>query len=143
MTVIRNITLDDAPAICEISSQEMGYDCDLELVKRKIQRLDLTREAVFVAEEESQVLGFIHIERYEVLYFESMANILGLAVRKDFQNKGLGKTLLLTAENWARENGISLMRLNSGISRRNAHGFYEHLGYTSEKEQKRFLKKLE
>lgn len=143
MTVIRKITLDDAPAICEISSQEMGYDCDLELVKRKIQRLDLTREAVFVAEEESQVLGFIHVERYEVLYFESMANILGLAVRKDFQKKGLGKSLLLTAENWARENGISLMRLNSGISRRNAHGFYEHLGYTSEKEQKRFLKKLE
>ena len=142
MPVIRKITMDDAPAVCEIAYQEMGYESNLELVQTKIQRLDSEREAVFVAEEESQVIGFVHVERYEVLYFESMANILGLAVRKNFQKNGLGKKLLLEAEKWAMENGIYLMRLNSGVSRKNAHGFYEHMGYTSEKEQKRFLKRL-
>ena len=142
MPVIRKITMDDAPAVCEIAYQEMGYESNLELVQTKIQRLDSEREAVFVAEEESQVIGFVHVERYEVLYFESMANILGLAVRKNFQKNGLGKKLLLEAEKWAMENGIYLMRLNSGVSRKNAHGFYEHMGYTSEKKQKRFLKRL-
>ena len=142
MPFVRKITIDDAEDICKICSQEMGYECAPALVKSKIEKLDLKREAVFVAEEESQLLGFIHVERYEVLYFESMANILGLAVKKDFQKQGLGKALLLAAENWAQENGIHLMRLNSGINRTDAHGFYEHLGYVSEKEQKRFVKNL-
>ena len=154
MPVVRKITIDDAEDICKICSQEMGYECAPALVKSKIEKLDLKREAVFVAEvetskeqeffhrAESQLVGFIHVERYDVLYFESMANILGLAVKKDFQKHGLGKALLLAAENWAQENGIHLMRLNSGINRTDAHGFYEHLGYDSEKEQKRFLKRL-
>lgn len=140
--IIRKIELKDAGELCKICSEEMGYECAPDLVKSKIEKLDLKREAVFVAEEESQLLGFIHVERYDVLYFESMANILGLAVKKDFQKQGLGKALLLAAENWAQENGIYLMRLNSGINRTDAHGFYEHLGYVSEKEQKRFLKRL-
>ena len=140
--IIRKIELKDAGELCKICSEEMGYECAPALVKSKIEKLDSKREAVFVAEEESQLLGFIHVERYEVLYFESMANILGLAVKKDFQKQGLGKALLLAAENWAQENGIYLMRLNSGINRTDAHGFYEHLGYVSEKEQKRFLKRL-
>lgn len=142
MPVVRKIAIDDATAICQICSQEMGYECAPALVKSKIEKLDSKRETVFVAEEESRVLGFIHVERYDVLYFESMANILGLAVKKDFQKQGLGKALLLAAENWAQENGIHLMRLNSGINRTDAHGFYEHLGYVSEKEQKRFVKNL-
>ena len=142
MSVVRKISIEDAAAICKICSQEMGYECAPALMKSKIEKLDSKREAVFVAEEESRLLGFIHVERYEVLYFESMANILGLAVKKDFQKQGLGKALLLAAENWAQENGIYLMRLNSGINRIDAHGFYEHLGYVSEKEQKRFVKNL-
>ena len=140
--IIRKIELKDTGGLCKICSEEMGYECAPALVKSKIEKLDSKREAVFVAEEESQLLGFIHVERYEVLYFESMANILGLAVKKDFQKQGLGKALLLAAENWAQENGIHLMRLNSGINRTDAHGFYEHLGYVSEKEQKRFVKNL-
>lgn len=140
--IIRKIELKDAGELCKIYSEEMGYECAPALVKSKIEKLDSKREAVFVVEEESQLLGFIHVERYEVLYFESMANILGLAVKKDFQKQGLGKALLLAAENWAQENEIRLIRLNSGINRIDAHGFYEHLGYVSEKEQKRFLKRL-
>ena len=152
--IIRKIELKDAGELCKICSEEIGYECDSDLVKSKIEKLDLKREAVFVAEVENfkgqglsqgadnQIAGFIHVERYDVLYFESMANILGLAVKKDFQKQGLGKTLLLAAENWAQENGIYLMRLNSGINRTDAHGFYEHLGYVSEKEQKRFVKNL-
>ena len=152
--IIRKIELKDAGELCKICSEEMGYECDSDLVKSKIEKLDSKREAVFVAEVETlqnqgllhgtgtQLVGFIHVERYDVLYFESMANILGLAVKKDFQKQGLGKALLLAAENWTQENGIHLMRLNSGINRTDAHGFYEHLGYVSEKEQKRFLKRL-
>ena len=152
--VIRKIEPKDAVGLCKICSEEMGYECDSDLVKSKIEKLDLKREAVCVAEVETltrqglpqgvnnQLAGFMHIERYDVLYLENMANILGLAIKKDFSKQGLGKAFLLAAENWAQENGIRLMRLNSGINRTNAHVFYEHPGYVSEKEQKRFVKKF-
>ena len=140
--IIRKLAIEDAPAICEISVEGLGYNCDLNLVQRKIQNLDLKREAVFVCELDGKVAGYIHVERYDTLYFETMANILALSVKKEFQKLGVGKALLLEAENWAKENGIKMMRLNSGINRTNAHGFYEHLGYVSEKDQKRFIKNL-
>ena len=140
--IIRKLAIEDAPAICEISVEGLGYNCDLNLVQRKIQNLDLKREAVFVCELDGKVAGYIHVEHYDTLYFETMANILALSVKKKIQKLGVGKTLLLEAENWAKENGIKMMRLNSGINRTNAHGFYEHLGYVSEKDQKRFIKNL-
>ena len=139
---IRKISIADAAAICEINSEGLGYKCELSLVQGKIKNLNSQREAVFVAEADGQVVGNIHVERYDVLYFETMANVLGLSVKIEFQKIGIGRALLEAAENWALENGIKMMRLNSGINRTEAHKFYEHLGYVSEKDQKRFIKKL-
>ena len=87
-------------------------------------------------------IGYIHVEKYNTLYFETMANILGLAVKSEYQHQGIGKKLIGAAETWAAENGIKTMRLNSSISRTDAHAFYRHLGYGSEKEQLRFTKAL-
>ena len=139
---IRKVEISDAEAVRDISAEGLGYSCDLALVQKKIAGLNEAREAVFVAESDSGVLGYIHVERYDVLYFETMANILGLSVFKAYHKMGVGKALLFAAEDWARQNNIKMMRLNSGINRTDAHGFYEHLGYTSEKDQKRFVKTL-
>ncbi|MBP5601654.1 MAG: GNAT family N-acetyltransferase [Treponema sp.] len=152
---IRKVEMSDSEAIRDISTEGLGYSCDLVLVQNKIAGLNNDREAVFVAvidgkENEAagskgaigSVIGYIHVERYDVLYFESMANILGLSVFKAYHKMGIGKALLFAAEAWAKQNGIKMMRLNSGSNRTDAHGFYQHLGYVSEKEQKRFVKTL-
>ena len=139
---IRKVEISDADAIRDISAEGLGYSCDLALVQKKIDGLDASREAVFVAVAYGGVVGYIHIERYDVLYFETMANVLGLSVFKAYHKMGIGKALLFAAEDWARQNNIKMMRLNSGMNRTDAHGFYEHLGYTSEKDQKRFVKTL-
>lgn len=141
-TKIREIEISDCISICEISSKELGYPCNIELVQKKISNLDKKNECVFVAIFDEKVVGYIHIEKYDVLYFETMANILGLSVKEEYQKKGIGKMLLLTAEKWALKNNIHTMRLNSGIQRTNAHEFYRHLGYNSEKKQLRFTKKI-
>ena len=140
--IIRKATLSDAQSICEISSRDLGYECDLSLVKEKISKLNDGRECVFVAEIDGVVAGYIHVEKYDVLYFETMANLLGLAVKDEFQKMGIGKALVLASEDWAKSYGIKLMRVNSGMSRSGAHEFYRHLGYDSEKQQIRFMKKL-
>lgn len=139
---IRKVEIGDAEAVRDISTEGLGYSCDLALVQKKIDGLDAEREAVFVAVADGGVVGYIHIERYDVLYFETMANVLGLSVFKSYHKMGIGKALLFAAEDWAKQNHIKMMRLNSGMNRTDAHGFYEHFGYVSEKDQKRFVKTL-
>ena len=140
--IVRQMTLNDAQEVCKICSEDLGYPCDLHLVTEKIKKIDFTRENVFTALIDECTVGFIHVEKYDLLYSETMANILGLAVKSEYQNKGIGKRLIQAAEAWATENNINTMRLNSGISRTNAHNFYRHLGYGTEKKQLRLLKKI-
>ena len=139
---VRPVTEADASEVCLICCDDLGYQCAKPLVKTRISQMDEARQAVFVAIFDGQIAGFIHVERYNTLYFETMANILGLAVSTKFRKHGIGKALVEKAEDWANENDIALMRLNSGATRSGAHEFYRHLGYSSEKNQLRFVKRL-
>ena len=161
---IRHAAASDIPAMNELFQKDLGYaECTLEIVEKQFAGLDNSREAVFVAEAEStdvsgeshdgspdvtsdarlfRIAGVIHVEKYNVLYFPTMANILGIAVAADFRRQGIGSALLKRAEKWARENGAGSMRLNSGESRKKAHEFYRALGYIDDKKQLRFIKEL-
>lgn len=139
---IRLADLGDAEQISAVCGEDLGYPCEAALVQDKIERLDPIREAVFVAVIDTHIVGFVHVERYDLLYCETMANILGLAVRAAYRHRGIGAMLMRAAEEWASANHIQAMRLNSGMSRTEAHGFYRHLGYDTEKEQIRFEKHL-
>ena len=143
---IRQATTSDIPAMNELFRKDLGYaECRLEIVEKQFAGLDNSRETVFVAEAEddsSHIAGVIHVEKYNILYFPTMANILGLAVAADFRRQGIGSALLKRAEEWARENGASNMRLNSGESRIQAHDFYRAQGYIDDKKQLRFIKEL-
>lgn len=159
---IRQATASDIPAMNELFRKDLGYEeCTPEIVEKQFAGLDKSREVVFVAEAEDEntgahgsspevtsddklhrIAGVIHVEKYNVLYFPTMANILGIAVSADFRRQGIGSALLKRAEEWARENGASSMRLNSGESRKQAHEFYRAQGYIDDKKQLRFIKKL-
>ena len=141
--LIREATIEDAVAICNISCADLGYDCSCEFVSTRISNLDKGREKVFVAEVNGIVAGYIHAEKYQTLYFEPMINILGLAVSSEFRRCGIGRILLKHAERWANEVGIHKIRLNSGASRKEAHSFYRAMGYNNEKGQIRFIKDIE
>lgn len=92
---------------------ELGYsDCTESLV---FQKIDFENEVVFVAEYKKKVIGFIHAQIYDVLYYESMVNILGLAVDSKFTKNGIGKSLMAKVEEWAKSKNIKLIRLNSGV----------------------------
>ncbi len=159
---IRQATASDIPAMNELFRKDLGYaECTLKIVEKQFTGLDNSREAVFIAEAEDEntgahgsspavtsddklyrIAGVIHVEKYNVLYFPSMAYILGLAVAADYRRQGIGSALLKRAEEWAHENGAYSMRLNSGESRKQAHDFYRAQGYTDDKKQLRFIKKI-
>lgn len=140
--VIRKASVDDAAAVAGLCREGLGYDCTDELVQRKLQGLDAKRETVFAAVIDEKVIGFIHIEKYDTLYFDTLVNILGIAVDADYRRCGVGRMLISATENWAKEIGAAAIRLNSGESRTQAHSFYRAVGFNGEKTQLRFLKKI-
>ena len=144
--MLRNITIFDAQEIQSISNFELGYDVNLDIVKKQIRRLtnDNKHNIIigFENEQTRKIIGFVHAELYESLYMDTGLNILGLAVDSNFQGQGIGKKLMSSIEDYALENNISYIRLNSNVRRIDAHKFYESIGYVCDKTQKRLIKKL-
>lgn len=140
--LIRNANAKDAEAIAKIYRNDLGYDTDIDLIAQRLNNLNNSREAVFVAELDKKVIGALHIEKFETLYFKPIANILSLAVSEKHRREGAGKALVSKAEDWAKEMKLEAVRLESAYHRKNAHEFYRALGFNSEKNQIRFLKNL-
>lgn len=144
--MLRNITILDAKEIQKISNYELGYDVDLDIVKKQIEKLtnDNKHNVIigFENEQTRKIIGFVHAELYESLYMDTGLNILGLAVDSNFQGRGIGKRLMNAIEDYTLKNNISYIRLNSNVRRTEAHKFYESIGYICDKTQKRLIKKL-
>lgn len=140
--MIRDMKINDAEKIRLINAESLGYELSLETTKKQMEKLlaDSTHHIFYVAEENGLVAGYVHAELYETLYSESMLNVMALAVDKEYQNKGIGKQLMQKIELVASEHSLIGVRLNSGETRLGAHKFYESIGYTCDKSQKRFLK---
>ena len=144
--MFRGINIADAPEVAGICKAALGYDVDVESVKRQIEKLtnDKNQHIIIGYEDEKtrKIIGFVHAQVYESFYSDLGLNILGLAVNPDFQGRGIGRKLMNKLEQYAVENRISFIRLNSAMKREEAHKFYEHIGYSCDKVQKRFIKKF-
>lgn len=140
---IREARLADCAAITRLNREEMGYDFPEERTWEKL-RACLTNPAhkVFVAESGGEVVGYLHLEDYDVLYFPHMKNVLGIAVASACRRQGVGRALLAAGEAWAKVDGAAAVRLVSGEGREGAHAFYQSLGYTGNKLQRNFKKLL-
>jgi hypothetical protein len=119
--MIREANVNDYIEVCKISVDDLGYDCNQELVKHRLENLDSNREVVFVADVDGKAVGYVHAEKFNTLYYKSMVNVQGLAVAKAYRKNGYAKALMNAVENWARENNVVLIRLNSGTVRTEAH----------------------
>ncbi|MGO4272621.1 GNAT family N-acetyltransferase [Paenibacillus sp. TAF58] len=115
-----------------------------EKVKEKIEIITKkTKDIVFVYEQNNEVIGYIHGSPYELLFSDSLINVLGFVVKKKNRNQGKGSLLIEHLEQWGKDNGFSGMKLLSHPSRIDAHSFYERRGYLFTKDQKNFIKKFE
>ncbi|MCP0887986.1 GNAT family N-acetyltransferase [Ligilactobacillus sp. WILCCON 0076] len=144
--MIRNLVLTDSVVIQKLNHEELGYDYPINKTNTNIKKLlsDPKHHFILVFEDENthQVVGYVHAQLYEETYSDTLFNILALAVNNSFQHKGIGKKLMLAIEEKAKELNITAIRLNSGEERTAAYRFYEKIGYTCNKKQKRFSKQL-
>lgn len=140
---IREIRVTDYNDIY-LLNQELEYLFEIEKVKERIQFIiDNTKDIILIAKQNNEVIGYIHGSPYELLYSDSLINILGFVVKEKFRNTGVGNVLMEKLEYWAKDNGYSGIRLVSGFDRLNAHRFYERHGYIYRKDQKNFIKVFE
>lgn len=140
---IRKCELKDAAAIARLNLEEMGYDYSIGGTEKKLQKLlSDPSHLILVAENEGEVAGYVHAEEYDLLYFDSMVNIMGIAVSSDCRRMGAGRALMMAVEDWAKEIGADGVRLVSGAQRAGAHKFYESCGFTGGKMQVNFKKTL-
>jgi ribosomal protein S18 acetylase RimI-like enzyme len=139
---IREIKVEDYYEI-HLLNLDLGYGYPIEKINGRINHiLSETRDMIFLAEENTHVIGYIHISPYELLYEESLLNILGFVVKRDFQGKGIGTLLLQNAEEYGIKHGFKGIRLVSGIDRVIAHHFYASHGFMNRKDQKNFFKRF-
>lgn len=138
--MVRKINKEDAESIAVICESTLNHKTSKTLIKKRIEELDNNNNYYLAVYDDGSVSGFIQAEEYTLLYGEKGFNIISLAVAKEKQNKGYGKALLKSLEDYAKGCGCTFIRLNSRIERENAHAFYLHLGYECDKTQKRFIK---
>lgn len=141
---IREARAEDCVRIKELNRDALGYDYPVDKTERNLRLLLLkSSEKIYVAESGGFVLGYIHATDYESTYHEGLKNIMALAVDEKYRGLGVGRKLLLAAEDWARSQGNSGVRLISSFPRTEAHKFYLRCGYMLRKEHKNFIKLFE
>ncbi|MGL1890821.1 MAG: GNAT family N-acetyltransferase [Spirochaetaceae bacterium] len=139
---VREILHEDLESIYNLSKQ-LGYTYSKnKMDKRIVELIKSTNDKIFVAFDPrtNSVTGYIHLQVYKTLYFDSLLNILGIVVDKDIRNKGIGSLLINKAEEYAKNESCVGIRANSGSSRISAHSFYRKSGFMDESDQKKFIK---
>ena len=139
---IRRAKAADVPRIAELSG-ELGYPSSVQEMRQRFGQIKpAARHAVFVAELEKTVVGWIHVSITPLLEVARRAEVNGLVVAERHRSLGAGAKLLDAAEVWARGKKCQGMSVRSNVIRDRAHAFYERHGYIHFKTQKAFRKKL-
>ena len=132
--IIREMEESDFSDVSSLWQNELGNSSvtveSVAAVYTKMRRNDSYH--TFVAVTGDAVVGVI--TAVEVIAFEYPAGYMkinGLAVKREFQGMGIGRKLVLKVEDIARRKGVSRIGLATGFQRKDAHAFYEHLGYVS------------
>lgn len=123
----------DGAALAELVA-EMGYVVSPDDVVERLAALP-RHHAVFVAEVDAEVAGWVHVYVDPSLIVERRAQLGGLSADAQSQGKGVASALLEAAERWSQEHGCSFMYVRSGAERNRAHEFYRRCGYGDVKDQ--------
>jgi GNAT superfamily N-acetyltransferase len=90
-----------------------------------VQRLIEAKVAFFILRVDGMPAGCGGVQLFQSEYGE----LKRIYVRPQFRGRGLSKRIMEHLEGYAREQGIPLLRLETGIHQHEAIGLYERLGY--------------
>ncbi|MCI0451140.1 MAG: GNAT family N-acetyltransferase [Candidatus Latescibacteria bacterium] len=138
---VRTVTLADATAVAPLLA-ELGYPASTEEVTERLKGLE--RDAggeVFAAVDDDGMTGVAHVQLLPVLHSnDRMAQLVLIVVAERARRSGVGKVLVRACEAWAAGRGCKRMLVTSGEERKEAHAFYQAMGYHHY--ARRFAKRL-
>lgn len=128
----REYRQSDIKYIRDILEFDLGYNVLLdELEKRISEMLSCNDYKIFVASNGEKVVGFVGMVSFIAFEVKNKAaKIIALAVSQEYRKNGIGTNLLNQVENYCKSNDMSVILLNSGLAREDAHKFYESKGYS-------------
>jgi GNAT superfamily N-acetyltransferase len=139
---IRRARSSDVARLASLAG-ELGYPTTAAEMMVRFRRVKpAALNAIFVADDRGEVVGWIHVSVSFLLEVPLRAEINGLVVGESTRSRGTGALLLEAAEDWARTKKCKGMSVRSNVIRDRAHAFYERNGYEHYKTQKAFRKPL-
>lgn len=141
MFTIREAKSTDAPALAALM-RELGYETTpAEMCRRLKSILCDVSYRTFLAEVDGKVCGMVGtLAYYSFVHNDPCGRIVALVVRKDSRRLGIGRRLVAAVENDFVRRGIKRVGLDTRLTRKDAHKFYESFGY--ERNGWRFVKQL-
>lgn len=129
--IYREFEPKDLPAIRDLLENDLGYRCEVDGLQKRIDEMMMRGNyKIFVACDGYDVVGFIGCVTYLAFELDNEGmKIIALAVSTEYRGKGVGSGLIKTAEDWAKENDVGVILVNSGLQREKTHIFYENKGY--------------
>ncbi|MEZ4805067.1 MAG: GNAT family N-acetyltransferase [Bacteroidia bacterium] len=139
---IRQATIQDCVQIAELSKQ-LGYETSSSLMKDRLNKIIKDSDhTILIANDDNEVLGWIHAFFTLRVETDPFVEIGGLVVSEIHRNKGVGKLLVDAITEWAKTKPCDLIRVRSNTIRIESHVFYKQLNFILKKEQKVYDKVL-
>lgn len=133
----------DATDLASLTAQ-LGYQVKPSELRVRLSRiLERSDQRFVVAEDQRQIVGWLHALVVEHIEANPFVVIGGLVVDRSSRRRGIGRLLMEDAETWVKDQRCSVVRLSSSVGRTGAHHFYERLGYKNIKTQYSFAKPLD
>ena len=138
MAILRAATAADGEAIAALCGQ-FGYSATNTQARERLQALAGNAVcAVVVAEEAGRVVAFMQVSVHRTVESGAWAEIDGLVVDEAMRGRGIGAGFVERAREWAKERGMSRLRVRTNEKRARAHSFYEREGFSLVKSQRIF-----
>lgn len=134
---VRRAGLGDLEALLPLVRQYRRFyqqQTDAEAERSFIEaRLRDGTGVVYVAEEERALLGFVQLfQTFNTVRLAPALILEDLFVDADMRGRGVARTLISVAEDYARAIGAAVMFLETAIDNRPAQSVYEKAGWTRE-----------
>ena len=100
--------------------------------------LSRSNSAIFLAEVNKLPVGFVLAKGSDCRRNRHCAYLV-IGIRKDYQNKGIGKKLLEVVDVWAQKNGVTRLELTVVNENESARALYKKSGYIEEGVRKKSL----
>lgn len=145
MPLYREALPEDLPAICRLGEEVNTLHHDawphifaasadpMQHAAHWQQSIGGVKSTTFVCEETGRLVGFVTVfiahDASPLVHPTPYARVGSISVTRDRQRAGIGKALMQHAEAWARQRGVTDLRLHVWDFNRNAMALYAALGY--------------